>query len=285
VNERVLIATSIAPNSRIETQKRAVESWATAGFDVVSYNHADEIAILAPQFPGVQFEAMLRTGVLLAGKPVVFISDVVQKLKQTERALCGIVNSDILLKPDPRFLSAIRTYGEAGLVYGPRFDVASLSDEKGTLDRFGFDFFFFPRRIMDSFGESRLCIGMPYWDHWFPLMPLLAGHPTTKLIGNSARHVLHPTDRDDSFFLFADEFIQTILARIGAAPANATSPLPDEVKAGYEVAKQAAIDAESRNAGDAERMRHIEALAAMVDRISQYVVLYLDRNSKRVILD
>lgn len=282
----ILIATSIAPNSRIAVQQQAVASWQAAGFDVVSYNGPEEIGRLQPLFPRVPFEPMLRTAKLWAGKPVLFVSDIVHALRRSERPLCGIVNSDIFFAGGGELAARIEADAASGFLYGPRFEVASFAQSgPGKLDPFGSDFFFFGRSVMNVFGESHLCLGMPYWDHWLPLMALLGGVPTTKLIDSAVRHVPHPTQRDDSFFLFADEFMQTITARMDAPNSPVAGREPFRLEGAqdrYLALKQAALDAETLP--NDRRQARYEELALFCDEVSRYVVAYLDRNSRRVVL-
>ena len=285
MTDAILVATSLVPGSRIELQQRAIESWLNCGYDVVSYNNPAEIGRLAGDFFGISFEPMIRTGGLWSGKPVLFVSDVLHALKQTGRSICGIVNSDIIMQKNPDFLSCIHERANAGLVYGPRLDIDSLQDSKGEMDRFGADFFFFDRAIIDSIPESHLCLGMPYWDHWFPLMALLAGHQTSKLTSPFARHIKHPTFRDDSFFMFADEFIQQIVAKMDAPDAQpAFRPafrIPDAQR-NYALLKSAAIDAQQGDPKGQDAETALQALAGFIDEISRYVVLYTERTVRHM---
>lgn len=282
MSDRILIGTSIAPGGRIEVQRRAVDSWRDLNFDVASYNHPMEIEQLSDLFPDVTFEPTVRTGQLWSGKPVIFISDILRALKASRRGICGIINSDILITRNDQFVDGVRALAKDGFVYGPRVDVDNIDQLDSQLDLFGADFFFFNPVVIDSIPESHVCIGMPYWDHWLPLMALLAGHPTTKLVCPFARHVRHVTSRDDSFFLFADEFVQQVVAKMTSLPRSDSGVpffIPDAL-AKYRKLKSIAMEAQAQQIDEKSIVAAVDALARFIDEISRYVVTYLERNVK-----
>lgn len=276
------VATSIAPGTRLEVQAEAVASWMGLGFRVLSFNAPDEIAALAPHFEGVEFVEMARNGRLLAGKPVVYVSDMLTGLKALEAPVAGIVNSDIFLAADSRFPDFIAEHTAGGFLYAPRFQVAHFQATEGTLDPLGYDLFFFDRALIVDWGESRFCLGMPFWDHWFPLMPILAGRPTVKLVSPTIRHIPHETVRDDSFFMFNDEYVRYLIQRITADADNAGRWQAFGLGYFAETHARLKAQADDGSANEAERMRRLERLAEFYDSFTRYVVLFLDRNSQRL---
>ena len=210
-----LIATSIVPGGRIDIQAAAVKSWLDMGFTVTSLNSPEEIDGLRNTIPRVEFAAQMRTGKLEAGKPVIYISDILHHLKQSGETIVGIVNSDIYLPPNPNLITYIEGHAKGGLLFGPRQEVPEFGSSEGKMDPFGFDYFFLDPEILRVWPETRFCLGMPFWDLWFPLVPIFAGVPAKKLISPIARHIPHPTQRDDSFFLFNNEFAGAVLPELG----------------------------------------------------------------------
>lgn len=211
----ILIATSIAPGARIAVQATAVQSWLDTGFEVASLNAPEEIDALQGQFPGVEFIPQLRTGKLEAGKPVIYISELLHHLRQSGRRTVGIVNSDIFLPPNPGLMEFAAENSTGGLLFGPRQEVPDFGASTGKMDPFGFDYFFMDGAILRIWPETRFCLGMPFWDLWFPLVPIFAGLPAKKLISPVARHIPHSTQRDDSFFLFNNEFAEAVMPQLG----------------------------------------------------------------------
>ena len=74
------IFTSIAPR-KTDTQRLAIESWIENGFQPVSMNSAAEIERLAPLFPEVKFIRAHRDATELAGKPLIYIDDLLEAMR------------------------------------------------------------------------------------------------------------------------------------------------------------------------------------------------------------
>lgn len=188
----VTIATSIAPFG-LDKQKDSIASWLDAGFAVVSINAADELTLLEKEFPRVRFIEAARDARLRHGKPLIFISDVLKVLAETEAEVCGIVNADISIKvADPAgFHRFIAEEAAGAFVYGARVDINSMADLNGKEYENGFDFFFFDRKIIDIYKPAVFCFGAPWWDYWFPLIAFLKGLPVKRLVSPVAFHLIH----------------------------------------------------------------------------------------------
>jgi len=272
-----LIGTSFVANDRMDVQQQSVTSWLDQGFDVVSFNSPEEIENLKFKFPGVTFAPQMRTAMNIIGKPMIFINDMLHYFSKHGPEICGIVNSDIYFRPEHDIIGFIYQISKDAFLYGPRLEVENFNSIDGTLDPFGFDYFFFDKSIKGTWLETKFCLGMPFWDHWFPLMPILAGKNVFKLMTPVANHIPHPTSRDDSFFMFNDEFAQIVLASI---PKNS---FPDDLKPeDYFVYKKNAIELESRAANEKERLATFETLALFLDALTKFVILYLDNNSDKI---
>jgi len=187
---KLTVATSITPR-RLDEQQEAIKSWQKLGFKVVSFNCAEEIESLSRRFPAVQFVEAKRDARGLFGKPLVYLDEILRYLWQTGGDICGIVNSDVHLAGDSGIVSFIRREARNGLVYGPRRDIAALGDSDGQLCETGFDFFFFDRSLIPVFPESQFTIGMPWWDHWMPLVAILNGFEAKRLVSPFAYHLRH----------------------------------------------------------------------------------------------
>ncbi len=92
----ITIATSIAPFN-IEIQTKCIESWKNQNCGVVSVNSRDEIKSLKKDFPFVSFVESRRDGLKLTGRPLIFLDDIIEALKNRDSGICGIMNSDIFL--------------------------------------------------------------------------------------------------------------------------------------------------------------------------------------------
>ncbi|HEY2901935.1 MAG TPA: glycosyltransferase [Polyangia bacterium] len=189
--DRPLIATSLAP-VRIDRQREAVQSWIEQGFDVLSINSADEITLLAPQFPSVRFWPAARDARAMAGKPLVSLDDVLAGLRAANRSLSAIVNSDIVLGPlgGRRLADAVKEIAVDGFAFNKRLDQESESDPGLRYDD-GIDAFFFGRKLLADYPSTPYFLGLPWWDYFFTAYPLLAGHPTVEIKEPIAFHLTH----------------------------------------------------------------------------------------------
>ncbi|MBT5838549.1 MAG: hypothetical protein HOH80_06070 [Rhodospirillaceae bacterium] len=254
----ILIATSIAPGARIAVQVTAVQSWLDMGFAVASLNAPEEIDALQGQFPGVEFIPQLRTGKLEASKPVIYISELLHHLRQSGRQTVGIVNSDIFLPPNRDLMDFAAENSKGGLLFGPRQEVQDFGASEGKMDPFGFDYFFMDATILRIWPESRFCLGMPFWDLWFPLVPIFAGLPAKKLISPVAKHIPHPTQRDDSFFLFNNEFAGAVMPVLG----------------GGETYRKLVAEASTPDA--------LERLAVWLDGLTRTAISHIERCAEKI---
>lgn len=202
----VVIVTSIAPKNQ-EKQRVAIDSWQALGFSVVSLNIQSEIDQLQPLYQNVLFHAVTRDAHSEAGRPLVYLDDMLLYLRQHGTKIGGIVNSDICLKADSDFRFFIAQESVNSLVFGNRINLSSLDDlYLQSLDwidntvgkyEYGFDYFFFDTSIIDLYPTEAFCIGMPWWDYWMPAALLPTNINLKFLESRIAYHVVHPTNFSD----------------------------------------------------------------------------------------
>jgi hypothetical protein len=259
---RPSIVTSIAPGQRQDIQNAAVESWLDHGFRVLSLNAYEEIEELRSIYQGIEFVPKERTAKSVTGRPVIFISDILDYLRHADGTVFGIVNSDIYLPPHDGLMEQLSQLASGGLAFGPRLEVDRLTSSEGYLDPFGFDYFFFDCQILRLWPEQKFCLGMPFWDLWFPLVPIFAGTPTKKLISPIARHIPHKTQRDESFFMFNNEFAEAVLPQL------------DIFKGG--------LAAYRTLVNGADTQKGLEILAEYLDELTRYVIGYIDEKAEKI---
>lgn len=195
------IATSIMPKG-LEKQKWAIASWLKLGFNVVSLNCAEEINILQKSFPDVEFIQTKRDGREQFDKPVIYFDDFIEYFEKSGTETCGIVNSDIFLIADEDIISFIKNQTKKSLVYGSRMDIGSLEDLDGDIYEAGFDFFFFHKSLLSCFPKSHMCLGLPWWDYWMPLVSALGETKLKKLVSPFAYHLVHSMKWNEKQFGF-----------------------------------------------------------------------------------
>jgi len=188
----ITIATSIIPRN-FELQRTAIDSWRKLGFKVISLNSAAEASLVAENFPDIPLTIVNRTAEAATGRPYIFFDDVMEALSAEGAAVCGIVNSDIVLTADADFADFIAETVGNGLLFGSRLDVDAMADLDGEKFIYGFDFFFFNKAALKIFPEAGFCLGVPWWDYWAPFVPLITGLSCKELISPVAFHVKHET--------------------------------------------------------------------------------------------
>lgn len=191
--DQITIATSISPGN-IEAQQKTIATWTELGFRTLSLNIPEEITHLNDFFPKVTFVSVDRHAATLAGKPLVYLDDMLLALQESASSICGIVNSDIYFSTDKEFLQFIAVTAENGFVFGSRHEVASFFSEDSVEYGAGFDYFFFDKKLASLYPQSRFALGAPWWDYWFPLVPILKGAAVKLLVSPVAYHVKHDTN-------------------------------------------------------------------------------------------
>jgi len=192
------IFTSIAPR-KTDTQRLAIESWIENGFQPVSMNSAAEIERLAPLFPEVKFIRAHRDATELAGKPLIYIDDLLEAMAASGDKVCGLVNSDIIFRSHRNLPEWFHYAAVDGLVYGSRMDVDQPGDTAGEIYQVGFDYFFMDAVTAAGYPPTALSMGAPMWDYWAPLVAILRGRNCGKVDEVFAYHVRHEAEWDNTF--------------------------------------------------------------------------------------
>jgi hypothetical protein len=233
INPPVFV-TSLAPRGRPGAQEQAIASWLSLNARVISVNTDEEISLLSPQFPGITFATLTRTAQAEAGRPVPYLDDLlaVCAKESTANQAPLLINADIVLAPRPDSLQKILDVAQAGtLICGARVDVDDVAQAQRALSggqpvsgeiSGGYDYFAIPQPFLDlltsRLTDSRLALGMPFWDYWLPLAALLAGTPTTAVEVPFALHGRHGSDWDQTKFVFFKLFVEALLRQMAPPP-------------------------------------------------------------------
>jgi hypothetical protein len=233
----VTVATSLAPVN-IELQIEAIKTWETLGFRIISVNASKEIKILQQHFVTVKFVEAQRDASVHTGKPLIYIDDILLGLKESKSLICGIVNSDIFLLANDDFRKFITDKSKNTFIFGSRSDVDSFNDLDGDEYFGGFDFFFFDSTIIKLFPKTDFCLGLPWWDFWVPLVPIIKGIPIKRLITPVAYHIRHKQNWDQNYFEKYGRYLATCLMH-DDLPAN----FDQELKECFAYTSEPEIDA------------------------------------------
>lgn len=195
--DKILLATSISPVG-IENQISVIQSWIDCGFQVISVNCTDEISKICDFFPNVEFIKAKRDARLTEKKPLIYIYDMLQILKNRNNKICGLINSDIYLRNiDKDMYSFIMQECEHNLLYAHRHDINCPSDDVG-MKFYGIDLFLFSKELIDVYEDEGYTMGAPTWDSWMVFIPRHFGKQAKELLNPVAFHVKHSQAWSDS---------------------------------------------------------------------------------------
>jgi len=225
ISQPIFLATSLVPGRDHDLQSATVASWLACGFEVISVNGAAEADAVRQAHPEVMVVPVTITAERFAKKPVPYIHDILKVLARTiearglspAQATVGIINADIYMRKVPGLAAFIAREAQDGLLCGPRVDVAdraAFAAYRPTGDEtysIGYDYFFFSGAMLTDFADSPFCMGMPFWDYWFPLVTLLQGKPLKAMASPIALHVQHDTRWDDTVYLYFHALIAYVI--------------------------------------------------------------------------
>lgn len=194
----MLLATSLMyleDELEIEKQRKAMQTWKDAGFDVISCNVKEEIDKLQVVFPQVVFVELSRSGKEKTGKPFPYIYDILQALNnniRTQNEVCGIINSDIFLKnlSGNTIREYLAMHNDTVLIMH-RYDIEDELDAKGEYYFSGIDAFFFMGNYLHAFPDMGFMLGRPEWDHWFLYEAVKFGMQVREIKNKIAFHIKH----------------------------------------------------------------------------------------------
>lgn len=195
--KNIMVATSLVPGND-EVQTAALSSWCKMGFHIVSLNAGDELEILRPLYPDVEFIRVDRDARQQYGRPYVYLDDILHYLGNCEAAICGIINSDVVLRHDS-FRQYVEAAAENSIIFGSRLDVSDIQDIDG-IEFGGYDYFFFDQALIQCYPAEEFCLGLPWWDYWAVICPMARGYRIQKIITPVAFHQRHARTRNINSF-------------------------------------------------------------------------------------
>jgi len=194
-NDIIAIATSLFPSGG-SNQLLAYNSWLMLGFKVISFNCRAEIELLQKGYPAVTFIEVSRTAQVKAGKPLVYLDDILNNLQKLPYRYLGYVNSDVVLldkNQDNEYLieSIKKQLDQGQLLYASRLDVESFEDMQGVEYAKGYDLFFFNRFVLAKLPAADYIIGLPWWDYYLLVAAVINGITLAKIDNPLLVHKKH----------------------------------------------------------------------------------------------
>ena len=209
--------------------------------------------------------------------------------RQKDCSICGIINSDICLIPDAGLTSFLCEQARNSLVYGPRFQVKSFSDTQAIIDPLGFDYFIFDRNLISDWGESYFCLGLPSWDHWFPLVSILTGRSVKKVVSQIAFHTRHDVPINRAVMSLNNEFVSQIIKYFSLTEKNLSRLISAENITLFNEFQFAntynsiveKID-NTITTGDGIGSKYYKELATFFDEFTKYSIHFLENKSEKL---
>jgi hypothetical protein len=188
----MIAITSISPSHKnFDIQQRAINSWITAGYEVVSLNSHEEIEQLKG-FTGVKFIPTVRHNKKIFGKPYVIVSAIIDYLIEVKSEHSLIVNSDIIILDTDNTTEKLKQRSENEIIIMHRRDFEG-DISKSQVYTLGFDGFFLNYKHLEVFPQTILCLGQCHWDFWLPYIASINGAKISALSETYLFHVTHGT--------------------------------------------------------------------------------------------
>lgn len=198
---RITLGTSLSPRD-FAKQKQAVASWIAHGFDPVSFNCAREVAEMQSLYPEVRFVTVHRDGTALAGRPLLYIDDMIHWFRDSGLPCGGFINADIILKPSQPevFNRLVHEQISGAMLFARRIEISSTQaldtfwqTLQGGWVRSGIDLWLFDCAILSRYDfTTDYLVGFPHWDYFMCLWPVPKGASLKELAIPCIFHIEHP---------------------------------------------------------------------------------------------
>jgi FkbM family methyltransferase len=162
----VAALTSLPPGQdRVAHHRACIASWRTAGLEVFSFNHPEEIQALGALYDA-RFVPVPETAAPIFGRPYVPINVMLGWAARRGGPVL-LINADIELRMAPWEMRRLRWLCDRRLCYFVRYNYAQ-DMRIGIREVYGIDAFLLNGGDADLFPDSFLSMGQPFWDYWIP---------------------------------------------------------------------------------------------------------------------
>ena len=201
-----------------------VNSWKDAGYTIYSVNSDKESAKVAELYPDINIIETVRDGFEKVGRPLVYVSDIINLAKHSNESAFAIVNADIMFLKDAG--SILKNWEpEEGFAYSTRLDIDDLSGNNPRLHG-GVDFIILRTSDLVDLSLPDILFGTPWWDYWLPCSLNCRGVKGRRLSVNNKpviAHLFHDerwshSDFLDNFTLFITEISKIVQHRDSLSP-------------------------------------------------------------------
>lgn len=195
-----LLVTSIPPpfnKDGIDVSKHqwtnlCINSWFKTGHDVVSINTDYEINQIKEFYPEVTFVTTEKSTKQLNNRPLIFISDALEKASYFKHQRYAICNADVLISTNLSDLDLdIDT-----CAYSNRIDIEEIESTTGKLFG-GIDYFNLSNSFLNGLPRSYFSFGLPWWDYWLPYHAISKNIKLLKLVDQNKSPILFHKKHSD----------------------------------------------------------------------------------------
>jgi len=196
---------------------RCVRSWQACGFDPVTVNsEAEDLHPLIEEL-GVRVVRVPRNAAAITGRPHVFLQDLLDAARDVSMDRVFIVNADIELEMNQAARDRMAKLGPMEITGLRRRDHDGEKDPTIVPYDCGVDLLGAGRNALEGLDAGALVFGMPWWDHYLPLMLLWRSAKPVPATGAVAWHLDHDGRWNKQQYINSGK---EFLRLIGAVPAE-----------------------------------------------------------------
>lgn len=169
--------------------RACLKSWHDHGLDIISINSKHESrGETEAEFPVTRI-AIERDAKDICGKPLIYFSDFIKTIHANASGPVVITNADIELDLTNADLKRIAKLERGTFICERRLDYEYEKSDHLQPYIGGFDFFVIHADDLLLLADSGLVFGMPWWDHFIPV--ILLAHNLSQIRLEDASHIYH----------------------------------------------------------------------------------------------
>jgi hypothetical protein len=170
---------------------KCIQSWRNSGFDPISINAENEPMSQVIIEGKIKQVRLRRDATHEYGKPLIYLDDFISTVCRTTDGPVALTNADILIRLQTSDRDLIENLESGQCVVSKRQDIDDLHVTSGVEYIHGYDFFAFHSHDLKDFSSNTLAIGMPWWDHYLPIMMFLRGLKSVRTNAAFVFHLVH----------------------------------------------------------------------------------------------
>lgn len=175
----------------LEYLKYCLDSWRDHGFEPVTVNSEVEVLKLPLEEWGVRKIEVSRNAAEDYGKPFVYLDDFYGKIAEDTDGVMVFANADIFLDFSEEQLASIRNLQPGEAIVLRRIDIDDLDRTNPEEYTGGYDFLAVHSTDLARFKSDLFALGVPWWDHFVPLIMRMTGMKSVLLEPSGIFHLRH----------------------------------------------------------------------------------------------